>query len=122
MAQEKILVVDDDEAILNVTRRTLEAAGYTVVVSNSPLRIPSLVQREKPDLILLDVEMPSLSGEHVLDFATVFDFLKQTKIVLHSSKKPEELESLVTRSQARGYIRKTSNPISLVQQVQKFLA
>lgn len=120
MAKGKILVVDDDSAILAVTKRNLEAAGYDVVTSDSPLRLPQLVQREKPHLVLLDLEMPSLTGEHVLDFATLFDFLRTTTIVLHSSKSEEELQSLVSRSLAKGYIRKTSNALAFVAQVEKF--
>lgn len=120
MAKGKILVVDDDSAILAVTKRNLEAAGYDVVTSDSPLRLPQLVQREKPNLVLLDLEMPSLTGEHVLDFATLFDFLRTTTIVLHSSKSEEELQSLVSRSLAKGYIRKTSNALTFIAQVEKF--
>lgn len=117
----KILVIDDDEKLLGAVRRLLNAAGFEVVTSSSALRLPQLVQREHPDLVLLDVEMPALSGEHVLDFTTLFDFLRETPIVLHSAKGEEELQSLVERSNAVGYIRKTSNALSLVSQVKKFL-
>jgi len=121
IAKGKILVIDDDERVLNVTNRNLESAGYDVVVANSALKMPQLVQREKPDLVLLDVEMPALSGEHVLDLATLFEFLRTTPIVLHSAKSEEELKSLVARSSANGYIRKSGNAITFVAQVQQFL-
>jgi DNA-binding response OmpR family regulator len=117
----KILVIDDDERVLSVTKRNLESAGYDVVVASSALKMPQIVQREKPDLVLLDIEMPALSGEHVLDLATLFDFLRTTPIVLHSSKSEEELQSLVARSSAKGYIKKTGNAITFVAQVQQFL-
>ncbi len=122
MAKGKIMVIDDDAKALSVAKRLLEAAGYEVVTTESPLRMPQLVQREKPDLVLLDIEMPALSGEHVLDFTTLFDFLRQTRIVLHSSKSEEELQSLVERSPAMGYIKKTGNGLTFVAQVEKFLA
>jgi len=121
ISKGKILVIDDDERVLNVTKRNLESAGYDVVVANSALKMPQLVQREKPDLVLLDVEMPALSGEHVLDLATLFEFLRTTPIVLHSAKSEEELKSLVARSSAKGYIRKSGNAITFVAQVRQFL-
>jgi two-component system OmpR family response regulator len=117
----KVLVIDDDEALLGAVRRLLTAAGMEVVTSSSSLHLPKLVQREKPDLILLDIEMPTLSGEHVLDFTKLFDFLRATPIVLHSAKSEEELQSLVARSNAFGYSKKSGNPMSLVAQVKSFL-
>lgn len=122
MPKGKILVIDDDNKALSIARRQLEAAGYEVLTSDSALRLPQIVQREKPTLVLLDVEMPALSGEHVLDLTTLFDFLRQTPIVLHSAKSEDELKALVARSNAIGYIRKSGNAISFVSQVEKFIS
>ena len=58
----------------------------------------------------------------VFDFTTLFDFMRNIPIVLHSGRDEEELQSLVQRSRAAGYIRKTGNPISFVSQVEKFIA
>ena len=117
----KILVIDDDAKFLGAVRRLLTAAGFEVITSESALRLPQLVQREKPDLVLLDIEMPALTGEHVLEMTELFDFLREIPIVLHSARSEEDLQSLVERSNAVGYIKKTGNPMSLVAQVQKFL-
>lgn len=117
----KILVIDDDAKFLGAVRRLLTAAGFEIVTTDSALRMPQLVQREKPDLVLLDIEMPALTGEHVLEMTKLFEFLRDIPIVLHSAKSEEELQSLVSRSSAVGYIKKTGNPMSLVAQVQKFL-
>ena len=117
----KVLVIDDDEKALAVARRQLEAAGYDVITSESALKLPIIVQREKPDLVLLDIEMPALSGEHVLDLTAMFDFLRNIPIVLHSGKSEEELQALVAKSNARGYIRKTGNPLSFIQQIERYI-
>jgi DNA-binding response OmpR family regulator len=118
----RILVVDDDKTLLGAVRRLLTAAGFEVITSDSALRLPQLVQRESPDLVLLDIEMPALSGEHVLEMTKLFEFLQKTRIVLHSSRSEEDLQAIVAKSNAIGYIKKTGNPMSLVAQVQKFLA
>lgn len=119
--KEKILVIDDSETALSIARRALEAAGYSVLTSNSALRLPAIVHSEKPDLILLDVEMPALRGDQVLELTKLFDFLQKSPIVLHSSKSDEELKELVGRSGASGYIKKTSNNISFISQVAEWL-
>ena len=121
-ATTKILVIDDDEKALGVVRRLLEAEGFEVITAESALKLPILVQRERPDLVLLDVEMPALSGEHVLSLTPMFDFLRTVPIVLHSAKGDEELQALVAKSNARGYIRKSGSPISFVEQVRGFLS
>lgn len=121
MGKAKILVIDDDDKALGVAKRQLEAAGYDVITEESALKLPMIVQREKPDLVLLDVEMPALRGEHVLELSAMFDFLRTVPIVLHSGKSEEQLQALVAKSNARGYIRKTANPLSFVDQVDRFL-
>ena len=118
---QKILVIDDDEKALAVARRMLEAAGFEVITAESALKMPLIVQREHPDLVLLDVEMPALSGEHVLSLTPRFDFLRDVPIVLHSAKSDEELQALVAKSNARGYIRKSGTPASFVEQIRGFL-
>ncbi|HJQ37051.1 MAG TPA: response regulator [Thermoanaerobaculia bacterium] len=121
MAKAKILVIDDDDKALGIAKRQLEAAGYEVITEESALKLPVIVQREKPDLVLLDVEMPALRGEHVLELSAMFDFLRTIPIVLHSAKSDEELQALVAKSHARGYIRKGNNPLAFAQQVERFV-
>lgn len=121
VSKGKILVIDDSETALSIARRMLEAAGYAVLTSNSALRLPALVHSERPDLILLDVEMPALRGDQVLELTKLFDFLQKSPIVLHSSKSDEELKELVGRSGASGYIKKTSNSIAFISQVDEWI-
>jgi DNA-binding response OmpR family regulator len=117
----RILLIDDDTNLLGAVRRLLTAAGFDVLTSDSPLRLPQIAQREKIDLVLLDIEMPALTGEHVLEMTALFEFLREIPIVLHSARNEEDLQALVERSNAVGYIKKTGNPMSLVAQVRKFL-
>ena len=117
----KILIVDDDVDLLDLTGYALRRDGFTVVQAVDGEQALQRWERERPDLVLLDVEMPALSGEHVLSLTPMFDFLRDVPIVLHSAKGDEELQALVAKSNARGYIRKSGNPISFVEQVRGFL-
>jgi two-component system, OmpR family, KDP operon response regulator KdpE len=62
MSHATILVVDDESQIRRVLRATLSANGYDVVEAKDGQEAIDMVIRERPDLILLDVNMPGMSG------------------------------------------------------------
>jgi len=59
---KKILVVDDESAILQTLRFNLERSGYTVVTATDGRTAIGIAQREQPDLIILDIMLPVLDG------------------------------------------------------------
>ena len=63
----KILLVEDDTALASVYRSRLELEGFDVCEANNGEDALSLAVSEHPDLILLDVMMPKISGFDVLD-------------------------------------------------------
>ncbi len=62
----KILVVDDDPDIATVLRDRLESVGYETVIASNGLQAIETIERETPGLMLLDIELPKLSGLEVL--------------------------------------------------------
>ncbi len=62
-----ILVVDDDQAILRLLKRTLEPEGFGVVIASNGRSALALLEEHKPDLVILDIMMPGLDGFQVLD-------------------------------------------------------
>src|SRR5207344_803769 len=67
MPKSRILVVDDEAAIRDSLRMTLEYEGYEVVGAATGQEGLALAEREAPDLGLLDVKMPGMDGIDVLD-------------------------------------------------------
>ncbi|MBI3966918.1 MAG: response regulator transcription factor [Chloroflexi bacterium] len=65
-SKANIIVVDDDQAITELVRETLELEGYDVVTITDPSEVDAAVAEENPDLILLDVIMPGTNGLVVL--------------------------------------------------------
>jgi len=59
---KKILVVDDESAILQTLRFNLERSGYAVVTAGDGRSAIAMAQREQPDLIVLDIMLPLLDG------------------------------------------------------------
>jgi len=62
-----IMVVDDEQAILSLLKRTLEPEGYHVILADNGRAALALLEEHKPDLVILDIMMPGLDGFQVLD-------------------------------------------------------
>jgi PAS domain S-box-containing protein len=65
--EEKILVIDDEQKIVELLRSILEDAGYQVYAASSGRKGLELFQREDIDLVILDIVMPEMKGDEVLE-------------------------------------------------------
>lgn len=61
----KIFICDDDEAILELNKIILEDKGYEVIASLSSKNIVERIQDAQPNLVILDLWMPELSGDEI---------------------------------------------------------
>lgn len=116
-----ILVIDDSEIILAATEQSLMEGGFQVVTSTNPLMAASELRTKQPQLLLLDVEMPGLSGPQVVDTLRRCDCLQGTKVVLYSSRPESELVALANACGASGSIPKNVRGPALAQRVAGFL-
>jgi DNA-binding response OmpR family regulator len=117
---QKILVVDDSDLCRDLTRMMLEDFGYQVVTLDSGLGLSRALGREKPDLVLLDVSMPAVSGNQIVQLARS-NKQHRCPIVLFSDRPAGELSVLARDCGAAGFIAKTSNAHALAQSVGRFL-
>ena len=108
----RILIIDDDEAHLASTRGILEAEGYEVFTQSQPFGSTNAVIRLKPDLVLLDVNMPALSGDRLAEVLRANSNTRDVLVVLHSSNDEDHLRTTARRLGLDGYICKGS-PTSL---------
>ncbi len=100
----KILVVDDDPVHLALTRELLEAEGYDVRVHTTGFGATEKVILERPDLVLLDVNMPALSGEGLVNVLRGRGLLGPTRVLLYSSNDEDWLRRAVERLGVLGYV------------------
>lgn len=67
MNKYKVLVVDDEPDVVELLERTLKTEGFQVICAYDGISALDLVSTEKPDLILLDLMMPMMSGYEVCE-------------------------------------------------------
>jgi DNA-binding response OmpR family regulator len=65
MDRNRILLVDDDVDLLEAVRLRLRSAGFEVLTAGDGIAATQLIKREKPDLVVLDVNMPGGNGHTV---------------------------------------------------------
>jgi DNA-binding response OmpR family regulator len=63
---KKVLIVDDDEGYAKVTERLLRSVGYEVVIRADVLGTSFAVTSERPDVVLVDLNMPLVSGDRLV--------------------------------------------------------
>jgi CheY-like chemotaxis protein len=114
-------VVDDSEVVLAVTKTVLESAGYRVLTHPGPAGCVAVILQEKPDLVLIDVNMPKLGGETIVKLFGKAQPNSETIILLYSTLSTEHLREKAQTSGAHGFIRKTEDGYELVRQVHRWL-
>jgi len=102
--QKSVLLIDDDERHLLTAKGIIEALGYSVETHSSPFGSTEKIVTIKPDMVLLDVNMPALSGDRLCELLRSEPELKNIQIYLYSSNDEDILRKSVRQYQADGYI------------------
>ncbi|RYZ06809.1 MAG: response regulator [Myxococcales bacterium] len=121
LRKPKIVVIDDSEIVLEVSKSALEGAGYEVVTHDRPAGCVALILHEKPDLVLMDVNMPGLGGDTIVSVLGKAAPTSDTIVLLHSSLSAEVLRSKVSTAGAHGFIQKSGDLFGLVREVARWL-
>ena len=114
----RILVVDDDAMHLELIQRSLRSYGMEVTTTDSTLGVSNLVRRIEPDVVLLDVNIPALSGDAVLGLARKHA-PEKTRFVLHSSADEAMLRRRALECGADGYITKSVQASELASYLER---
>ena len=122
MAEPKrILICDDDLAILRVLQVNLEVEGYTTLLAHHGEEALEVAAREKPDLIILDIMMPRLDGYGACKRLKADPDLKDIPVVFLSAKAQQsDIEKGKTYGVA-DYLTKPFDPDVLVETIERLV-
>ncbi len=112
-----ILVVDDEPAICEIVHRALEEAGFRVLEASDGILGLQLAKLEQPDLILLDIALPRMSGLEVNRRLQSDGATSNIPVLYLTGLVPEASRDATVE----GYIAKPFSPRSLIERIDSTL-
>lgn len=118
--KKKILVVDDSDVMLHAMKGLLET-DYDVALAKSGLSAIRAITLDRPDLILLDYEMPVCDGSQVLEMIRAEEDFADIPVVFLTGRGDRESVQKVIALKPKGYLIKSMPPADIKKSIDKYL-
>jgi DNA-binding response OmpR family regulator len=118
----KILIAEDERDIRDLITFTLRFAGYEVIAASNGEEATALAKQEIPDLILLDVRMPRMTGYEACTVIKADERLKDIPVIFLSAKGQEAEIQAGLQAGATEYLLKPFAPDQLTTRIKAVLA
>jgi DNA-binding response OmpR family regulator len=119
----KIAIIEDDQAISQMYRFKFEAEDYEVETAENGRLGLELTESMKPDIILLDLMMPEMTGDEMLELLRKTPWGKKIKVVILTNKGEQEIPDSVKKLGVSAIILKADmTPRQVAELVKKTLA
>jgi CheY-like chemotaxis protein len=116
-----VVIADDESSMRLLVHATIESDDYAVLEASDGVEAWSLIQKSKPSLVLLDVQMPRRTGLEVLRAIKSDPTLKETRVILLTSKAMESDVEAGLIAGADFYLTKPFSPLDLLTRVEEAL-
>ena len=100
------MIVDDVQSMLQLTKMALEDPGWEISTALSGVECLNMVKKEKPDLVLLDIMMPKMSGYDVCSAIKSDGRLKNIFVAYYSALSRADIEPEMKKTMADDYVQK----------------
>jgi DNA-binding response OmpR family regulator len=115
----KITIIEDDLAIAQMYRLKFEAEGYKVEIAENGKLGLGLAEQMKPDLILLDLMMPEMNGDEMLEKMRATDWGKNIPVIILTNVGEQEAPDKLKSLHVRAYIVKAEMTPKQVAEIAK---
>ena len=119
---ETIMIVDDEPAMLALLEIIFKRKGFTVLTASGAYQALNLLAKEKPDLIILDVMMPGISGLELCRRLRTDPSTAKTPVLILSGWSDLEAAQRSIAAGANDFLTKTTPPTHIVKKVQALLS
>ena len=119
---KSILVVEDNELNMKLFHDLLEAQGYDVLQTRDGMEALKLARAHKPDLILMDIQLPEVSGLEVTKWLKEDDGLRSIPVIAVTAFAMKGDEQKIREGGCEAYISKPISVANFLETVEKFLS
>lgn len=121
MAVKKILIVEDNELNLKLFKDLLGAHGFETFETKDGLNVPSLAREIRPDLILMDIQLPEISGFDITRNLKAESDLREIPIIAVTAFAMKDDEERILKAGCEAYISKPISIIPFLQTIERFM-
>jgi len=118
---KRILVIEDTEDNRQIVRDLLESAGYALIEALDGLEGVAAAEREHPDLILMDIQLPGIDGYEATRRIRAVAALAAVPIIAVTSYALSGDEAKTRAAGCDGYVAKPFSPRQLLAKIREFL-
>ncbi|GAB4069880.1 response regulator [Ancylobacter sonchi] len=116
-----VLIVEDNELNMKLFRDLLEAHGYTTLATRHGVEAMELARRHKPDLILMDIQLPEVSGLQVTAWLKADPELKAIPVVAVTAFAMKGDEERIRQGGCEAYLSKPISVAKFLETVRHFV-
>jgi CheY-like chemotaxis protein len=118
----KILLVDDDQAVLDMMSRMLEHRGHAVVACATPFGVSAQIVRDPPDIVVLDVMMPGLGGSALATLIAKLELDRPPKVILWSAMDDTALAEAAHEAGGLPWVSKAMRASEIASEIERLAA
>jgi two-component system cell cycle response regulator DivK len=116
-----VLIVEDNELNMKLFHDLLDAHGYRTIQTRDGLEALDLARKHTPDLILMDIQLPEVSGLEVTKWLKEDDSLKQIPVIAVTAFAMKGDEEKIRQGGCEAYISKPISVMHFLETIRKFL-
>ncbi len=116
-----VLIVEDNELNMKLFHDLLEAHGYATLETKNGNEVLDLARREKPDLILMDIQLPEVSGLDVTKWLKEDEELKHIPVIAVTAFAMKGDEQKIREGGCEDYISKPISVTGFIEVIEKYL-
>lgn len=120
-ASKTVLIVEDNELNMKLFHDLIQAQGYNILQTGDGMSALKLARQHKPDLILMDIQLPEVSGLEVTKWIKEDDNLRMIPIVAVTAFAMKGDEEKIREGGCEAYIAKPISVIQFLETIDSFL-